>query len=125
MFDRILVDAPCTGTGTLARNPEIKWRVTMEEIQRHAARQVQILTHALAALKPGGRRDVAVNTSAFIGISIPPYVSAIILQLLFGNNTQFLGDVAGNIMKFIGAFGGQGLVGLVAIGVVLYILNRR
>jgi 16S rRNA (cytosine967-C5)-methyltransferase len=55
VFDRILVDAPCSGTGTLARNPEIKWRVTMEEIQRHAARQVQILTHALAALKPGGR----------------------------------------------------------------------
>lgn len=55
VFDRILVDAPCTGTGTLARNPEIKWRVTLAEIQRHAARQVQILTHALAALKPGGR----------------------------------------------------------------------
>lgn len=55
VFDRILVDAPCSGTGTLARNPEIKWRVTMEEIERHAARQVQILTNALAALKPGGR----------------------------------------------------------------------
>jgi hypothetical protein len=36
-----------------------------------------------------------------------------------------MGDIAGNIMKFIAAFGGQGLVGLVAIGVVLYILNRR
>ena len=50
---------------------------------------------------------------------------AIILQLLFGNNTQFVGDVAGNIMGFIKAFGGQGLVGLIAIGVVLYILNRN
>lgn len=37
----------------------------------------------LAALRPGGRRDVAVNTAAFVGISIPPYVSAILLQLLF------------------------------------------
>lgn len=36
-----------------------------------------------AALRPGGRRDVAVNTAAFVGISIPPYVSAILLQLLF------------------------------------------
>lgn len=36
-----------------------------------------------AALRPGGRRDVGVNTAAFIGISIPPYVSAILLQLLF------------------------------------------
>jgi len=44
---------------------------------------VGIVVGVYAALKPGGRRDVAVNTSAFIGISIPPYVSAIILQLLF------------------------------------------
>jgi peptide/nickel transport system permease protein len=44
---------------------------------------VGIFVGVYAALKPGGRRDVAVNTSAFIGISIPPYVSAIILQLLF------------------------------------------
>lgn len=36
-----------------------------------------------AALHPGGRRDVAVNTAAFVGISIPPYISAILLQLLF------------------------------------------
>lgn len=36
-----------------------------------------------AALRPGGRRDVTVNTAAFVGISIPPYVSAILLQLLF------------------------------------------
>ena len=37
----------------------------------------------LAALKPGGRRDIAVNTGAFVGISIPPYISAVLLQLLF------------------------------------------
>lgn len=55
VFDRILVDAPCSGTGTIARNPEIKWRVDCSEIKRHAERQVQILTHALAALKPEGR----------------------------------------------------------------------
>lgn len=54
-FDRILVDAPCSGTGTLARNPEIKWRVTPEELTRQAERQVQILGAALAVLKPGGR----------------------------------------------------------------------
>ena len=36
-----------------------------------------------AALRPGGRRDVFINTSAFVGISIPPYISAILLQLLF------------------------------------------
>ncbi|MBI2686570.1 MAG: hypothetical protein HYX27_09665 [Acidobacteria bacterium] len=55
VFDRILVDAPCSGTGTLGRNPEIKWRVTPEEFARQAERQVQILREALAVLAPNGR----------------------------------------------------------------------
>ena len=55
VFDRILVDAPCSGTGTLARNPEIKWRLGPADIGAHAARQKRILAHALAALKPGGK----------------------------------------------------------------------
>ncbi|MCU1260919.1 MAG: NusB/RsmB/TIM44, partial [Bryobacterales bacterium] len=55
VFDRILVDAPCSGTGTLAHNPEIKWRLRPEDIPRHAARQTRILNNALALLAPGGR----------------------------------------------------------------------
>jgi 16S rRNA (cytosine967-C5)-methyltransferase len=54
-FDRILVDAPCTGTGTLSRNPEIKWRLRPADIDRLAALQRSILTHALEHLKPEGR----------------------------------------------------------------------
>ncbi|MBM3793153.1 MAG: hypothetical protein FJW31_03600 [Acidobacteria bacterium] len=54
-FDRILVDAPCSGTGTLGRNPEIRWRLQPSDIERHRARQVEILTRALAVLAPGGR----------------------------------------------------------------------
>jgi hypothetical protein len=61
----------------------------------------------------------------FIDIGIALLALAIIVQLLFGSTAPFMGDIAGNIMKFIAAFGGQGLVGLIAIGVVLYILNRR
>ncbi len=53
-FDRILVDAPCSGTGTLSRNPEIKWRMTPEDLARFALLQGTILTHALEHLKPGG-----------------------------------------------------------------------
>ena len=53
-FDRILVDAPCTGTGTLARNPEIKWKLRPEDIPDLQARQKALLRNALAALAPGG-----------------------------------------------------------------------
>jgi 16S rRNA (cytosine967-C5)-methyltransferase len=55
VFDRILVDAPCTGTGTLAHNPEIKWRLRAEDIEGLREIQGRILRQALRALKPGGR----------------------------------------------------------------------
>jgi 16S rRNA (cytosine967-C5)-methyltransferase len=55
LFDRILVDAPCSGTGTLARNPEIKWRLRPTDLSRFAGLQRRILEHALPHLKPGGR----------------------------------------------------------------------
>ena len=55
VFDRVLVDAPCSGTGTLARNPEIKWRLQMQDLSRFHNMQRQILTHALMAVKPGGK----------------------------------------------------------------------
>jgi len=54
-FDRILVDAPCSGTGTLGRNPEIKWRLAPEDLERLAGLQVSILCHALGLLAAGGR----------------------------------------------------------------------
>ena len=54
-FDRILLDAPCSGTGTLARNPEIKWRLAPEDITRLAALQATMLRNALRALASGGR----------------------------------------------------------------------
>jgi 16S rRNA (cytosine967-C5)-methyltransferase len=54
-FDLILVDAPCSGTGTLGRNPEIRHRLKPEEFARQAERQRAILSAAFAALRPGGR----------------------------------------------------------------------
>jgi 16S rRNA (cytosine967-C5)-methyltransferase len=55
MFDRILVDAPCSGTGTLGRNPEIKWRLKASDLADLHVKQVALVRHALEHLCPGGR----------------------------------------------------------------------
>ncbi len=54
-FDRILIDAPCSGTGTLGRNPEIKWRLKPGDANIFAVRQREILDQARRFMKPGGR----------------------------------------------------------------------
>jgi 16S rRNA (cytosine967-C5)-methyltransferase len=54
-FDRVLADVPCSGTGTLTRNPEIKWRLRPEDLADLHRRQVAILRGALQYLAPGGR----------------------------------------------------------------------
>jgi 16S rRNA (cytosine967-C5)-methyltransferase len=54
-FDLMLCDVPCSGTGTLARNPEIRLRLRPEDLTRHAQRQRAILSGALRRLAPGGR----------------------------------------------------------------------
>ena len=53
-FDRILLDVPCSGTGTLGRNPEIKWRLTPADLDDLHSRQAALLANARAALAPGG-----------------------------------------------------------------------
>ena len=53
-FDRILADVPCSGTGTLGRNPEIKWRLKAEDLPDLHDRQFAILVSALAQVAPGG-----------------------------------------------------------------------
>ena len=54
-FDRVLVDVPCSGTGTLGRNPEIKWRLKGDDLPELHEKQVAILQSALQQLAPGGR----------------------------------------------------------------------
>ncbi len=54
-FDRVLADVPCSGTGTIGRNPEIKWRITPEDLVHLPQRQSAILRSALAQVAPGGR----------------------------------------------------------------------
>jgi 16S rRNA (cytosine967-C5)-methyltransferase len=54
-IDTVLIDAPCSGLGTLRRNPDLKWRQTPESIAELAAKQRAILKSAARLPKPGGR----------------------------------------------------------------------
>lgn len=54
-FDRVLVDAPCSGLGTLRRNPDLKWRQTPEDVAELNVLQTNILNRAATLVKPGGR----------------------------------------------------------------------
>lgn len=54
-FERVLVDAPCSGSGTLARNPDIKWRLEAQNISRLQTYQVEILSSAANHVAPGGK----------------------------------------------------------------------
>ncbi|MBL8328071.1 MAG: RsmB/NOP family class I SAM-dependent RNA methyltransferase [Rubrivivax sp.] len=54
-IDRVLVDAPCSGLGTLRRNPDLKWRQTPASVQEMHAKQLAILASAARLLRPGGR----------------------------------------------------------------------
>ncbi len=54
-FDRVLVDAPCSGLGTLRRNPDLKWRQTPQDIIELTAKQTRILERAAKLVKAGGR----------------------------------------------------------------------
>jgi 16S rRNA (cytosine967-C5)-methyltransferase len=54
-FDSVLVDAPCSGLGTLARRPDIRWRVRPRDVERHADRQRAMLAALAPLVRPGGR----------------------------------------------------------------------
>jgi len=53
--DRVLIDAPCSGLGTLRRNPDLKWRQTPESVAEMVVKQLAILESAARLVKPGGR----------------------------------------------------------------------
>jgi 16S rRNA (cytosine967-C5)-methyltransferase len=55
IFDAILVDAPCSGLGTIRRDPDVRWRRTEADLAPLAEAQREMLTQAATALRPGGR----------------------------------------------------------------------
>jgi len=81
-FDRVLVDAPCSGTGTLARNPEIKWRLKPEDLAGFQSRQLAILRSAMRNVCPGGRLIYAT-------CSLEPAENEDVVTQALGENADF------------------------------------
>jgi len=81
-FDRVLADVPCSGTGTLARNPEIKWRLKPEDLHDLQARQIAILNAAMKHLAPGGRL-------VYSTCSLEPEENELVVAACLGSNAAF------------------------------------
>ena len=90
-IDRVLVDAPCSGLGTLRRNPDLKWRQDMRSVEEMALKQSSILQNAARLLKPGGRLVYAT-------CSLLLQENESIAELFSAQNSEFVPLDAGEIM---------------------------
>ncbi|MDQ1639584.1 MAG: rRNA (cytosine967-C5)-methyltransferase [Pyrinomonadaceae bacterium] len=81
-FDRVLVDAPCSGSGTFRRNPEIRWRISADDIDDLASRQNRLLLNAAPLVKPGGRL-------VYSTCSVEPEENESVVQTFLENNINF------------------------------------
>jgi 16S rRNA (cytosine967-C5)-methyltransferase len=111
-FDRILVDAPCSGTGTLARHPEIRWRLRAEQLPEFHRLQVEILASAIKQLAPDGRlvystcslepeeneevvEEVLAGTQSLRRVARDEVAKSLVAHLIRGIDPQALVDADG------------------------------
>lgn len=80
--DAVLVDAPCTGSGVLRRNPDAKWRLQEKDVAELAARQFGILTGWAQAVKPGG-------TLVYSTCSVLPEENGAVVEKFLATNSDF------------------------------------
>ena len=92
-FDRVLVDAPCSGTGTLARNPEIKWRLNLDDIFRLQRYQLEMLSAAMSHVASHGR--IIYSTC-----SLEPEENERVVETALAANPEFrLIDCSGELQR--------------------------
>ena len=91
-IDRVLVDAPCTGLGTLRRNPDLKWRHSPQTLTELTRKQSAILAAAAALVKPGGRLVYAT-------CSILTEENETVVQAFLAAHPQFRLEHAGDILR--------------------------
>jgi 16S rRNA (cytosine967-C5)-methyltransferase len=90
-MDRVLVDAPCTGLGTLRRNPDLKWRQNMQAVEEMAVKQAAILQSASRMLKSGGR-------IVYATCSVLPQENEAIAEAFSAANPDFVPLSAGEVL---------------------------
>jgi 16S rRNA (cytosine967-C5)-methyltransferase len=90
-MDRVLVDAPCTGLGTLRRNPDLKWRQNMQAVEEMAIKQAAILQSASRMLKSGGR-------IVYATCSVLPQENEAIAEAFSAANPDFVPLLVGEIL---------------------------
>jgi 16S rRNA (cytosine967-C5)-methyltransferase len=90
-MDRVLVDAPCTGLGTLRRNPDLKWRQNLQAVEEMAVKQAAILQSASRMVKSGGRLVYAT-------CSVLPQENEEIAQAFAAANPDFTPLSAGEVL---------------------------
>ncbi len=93
MFDRILLDAPCSGLGVIRRNPEAKWRLQPAELARCASRQRLLLDKASYLLKPGGILVYATCSTA-------PEEDEDVVQDFLSSNPEFVIENGSHLFKY-------------------------
>ena len=94
-FDRVLADVPCSGTGTLARNPEIKWKLRDDDLRDLHERQLGILEAALRHVAPGGR-------AVYSTCSLEPEENEEVIELALQRTPGLtIVDCAGELRKLI------------------------
>ncbi|OYQ39724.1 SAM-dependent methyltransferase [Rhodoferax sp. TH121] len=90
-MDRVLVDAPCTGMGTLRRNPDLKWRQNLQAVEEMAVKQAAILQSAARMVKSGGRLVYAT-------CSVLPQENEAIAAAFAAANPDFVALPAGEVL---------------------------
>lgn len=101
-LDRVLVDAPCTGLGTLRRNPDLKWRQNMAAVDEMAVKQAAILQSAARMVKAGGRLVYAT-------CSVLPQENEAIADAFSVANPEFAPLAAGELLAQLKVEGASGL----------------
>jgi 16S rRNA (cytosine967-C5)-methyltransferase len=101
-IDRVLVDAPCSGLGTLRRNPDLKWRQSLQSVADMAVKQTAILQSASRLLKNGGRL-------VYASCSVLPEENEAIAQAFSATNPEFTPIPTGEILAGLKVINATGL----------------